>query len=360
MGGRQSVVVAMSGGVDSSVAAALLVEAGYQVTGMMLRLWSEPGREGQNRCCTPDSMAVARRIAGRLGIPFYVIDVKKAFRETVIEEFLRGYSQGITPNPCLACNRQIRWGILLENALNMGAEFLATGHYARLRTSENGQIKLLRGVDRDKDQSYVLSVLDQSQLRRTMLPVGEYTKPEVRAIARRFGLETAERDESQDLCFLAGQDYREFLIRHAPTAVQPGKIVNRSGKVLGSHAGLAFYTIGQRKGLGVASQTPLYVLEKRVEENLLVVGRAEELGHRRLLADQVNWMAGYPPRANFSADVKVRYRSAAFEAVVTPAGFDRVEVEFRAPVRDITPGQRAVFYCEDQVIGGGRIISGYD
>ncbi len=360
MNGRRKVVVAMSGGVDSSVAAALLVEAGYEVTGMMLRLWSEPEREEYNRCCTPDSMAEARRVASRLGIPFYVIDVKKAFREIVVEEFIRGYSQGITPNPCLVCNRQIRWGILLENAMNMGAEALATGHYARLRKSANGIYELCRGLDAHKDQSYVLSVLDQVQLGRTILPIGDYAKPEVRELARRFNLSVAERGDSQDLCFLAGQDYREFLARHAPQAVRPGKIIDQNGRVIGEHAGLAFYTIGQRKGLGIAAPAPLYVLEKRSEENLLVVGEAGELGKRRLRAARVNWISGQAPLTPFEAGVKVRYRSALFEARVTPIGQDQAEVEFSVPVRDITPGQRAVFYSGDQVLGGGTIISEYD
>jgi tRNA-specific 2-thiouridylase len=360
MNDRRKVVVAMSGGVDSSVAAALLVEAGYAVTGMMLRLWSEPDLEAYNRCCTPDSMAEARRVANRLGIPFYVIDVRKAFREIVVEDFLQGYSRGITPNPCLICNRQIRWGLLLENTLNMGADYLATGHYARLRKTAEGVFELLRGLDPNKDQSYVLSVLDQSQLGRTMLPVGEYTKPEVRGLAHRFGLAVAERSDSQDLCFLSGQDYRAFLARHAPQAVRPGKIIDRRGNILGDHSGLAFYTIGQRKGLGIASTAPLYVLETRVDENLLIVGEADELGQRRLRAGQVHWISGHAPGGPITAGVKVRYRSAAFDARVIPLESDLAEVEFTRPVRDITPGQRAVFYEGDRVLGGGWIISGYD
>lgn len=360
MAEKRNVVVAMSGGVDSSVAAALLVEGGHAVTGMMLRLWNEPGREEHNRCCTPDAMAEARRVANRLGIPFYVIDVRRAFRETVVEDFLRGYSQGITPNPCLVCNRQIRWGILLENALNMGVDYLATGHYARLRSNPDGSIELHRGLDANKDQSYVLSVLDQAQLVRTMLPVGELAKSEVRRLAQAFGLAVAQRADSQDLCFLAGQDYREFLARHAPEAVRSGVIIDRAGKVLGRHSGLAHYTIGQRKGLGVASQAPLYVLEKRMAENVLVVGQAEELGQRRLRAEQVNWISGKAPNSPFQAGVKVRYRSILHEAVVTPAGADQAEVEFVKPVRDISPGQRAVFYIGDRVMGGGMISSGYD
>ncbi|HRQ32705.1 MAG TPA: tRNA 2-thiouridine(34) synthase MnmA, partial [Anaerolineales bacterium] len=241
-------VVAMSGGVDSSVAAALLKEQGYEVIGMMLRLWSEPGKEESNRCCTPDSMAQARRVAALLDIPFYVIDAKDVFRETVVEYFLEGYARGETPNPCLVCNRKIRWTFLLDHALALGADFMATGHYARVR-NENGKVELLRAVDRNKDQSYVLHVLDQEKLKHALFPVGEFTKPEIRQIAEKHGLPTASRKDSQDLCFLAGEDYRNFLQRNAAEMLKPGEIVTRDGEAIGSHNGLANYTIGQRKGL---------------------------------------------------------------------------------------------------------------
>lgn len=360
MSDRLNIVVAMSGGVDSSVATALLVESGFSVTGMMLRLWSEPGCENSNRCCTPDSVVDARRVAQKLGIPFYVIDARKEFFEIVVGNFIRGYHQGITPNPCLTCNRQIRWGLLLENAINMGAEALASGHYARLVKNPAGCIELHRGADLDKDQSYMLSMLDQDQLTRTILPLGELSKPEVRALAKKFGLATAEREDSQDLCFLADEDYRSFLARHVPTAIVPGKIIDQTGKLLGQHTGLAHYTIGQRKGLGISSQNPLYVLEKWIDENILVVGEESALGRRRLRADQVNWISGKAPSSPFAAGVKVRYRSPLFEAIVTPSEMDTVEVEFALKIRDITPGQRVVFYIGDQVIGGGNIVMGYD
>src|SRR5512143_676117 len=232
MEGKNSarVVVAMSGGVDSSVAAALLQEHGYAVTGMMLRLWSESGREADNRCCTPVAMALARRVAARLGIPFYAVDARQAFHGTVVSYFLEGYAQGLTPNPCLVCNRQVRWGLLLEHARALGADYMATGHYARLRPGENGTIQLLRAIDSAKDQSYVLHVLDQERLAQARFPLGEYTKPQVRELARRFNLPVAERSESQDLCFLAGGDYRQFLQRHAPQVEMPGPIFDRQGQ----------------------------------------------------------------------------------------------------------------------------------
>ena len=350
------VVVAMSGGVDSSVAAALLQEQGYDVIGMMLRLWSEPGKEESNRCCTPDSMAQARRVAAKLDIPFYVIDAKDVFRETVVQYFLDGYARGETPNPCLMCNRQIRWTFLLDHALALDADYMATGHYVRIQKAESGQMNLLRAVDRSKDQSYVLHVLNQEKLARALFPIGDYPKPEIRAIAEKFGLPTASRKDSQDLCFLAGEDYRNFLQRNAPEMLQPGEILTREGRAVGMHTGLANYTIGQRKGLGFASPVPLYVLGKDSGTNSLIVGTQEELGFRELIARDVNWLSGEIPMEPFHADVKIRYTAKEAEALVTPMDGGRVQVRFEAPQRDITAGQAAVFFQDDLVIGGGIII----
>jgi tRNA-specific 2-thiouridylase len=352
---RQKVVVAMSGGVDSSVAAALLKQQGYDVTGMMLRLWSEPGREDSNRCCTPDSMAQARRVAGILDIPFYVIDAKEIFRETIVQYFLDGYARGETPNPCLLCNRQIRWTFLLNHALALGADFMATGHYVRKTKDESGRIKLLRAVDHSKDQSYVLHVLKQDQLAHALFPVGEYPKPEIRRIAADFGLPTASRADSQDLCFLAGEDYRIFLKRNAAEILKPGKIVTTDGRVLGQHDGLANYTIGQRKGLNIASPLPLYVITKQASNNALVVGTLEELGFTELTARDVNWISGETPREPFRAEVKIRYTAKEAGALVSPMAGKQVSVKFDAPVRDVTTGQAAVFYQGEVMLGGGII-----
>ncbi len=345
----------MSGGVDSSVAAALLKEQGYDVIGMMLRLWSEPGKEDSNRCCTPDSMAQARRVAAKLDIPFYVIDAKDVFRETVVQYFLDGYARGETPNPCLICNRQIRWTFLLEHALALGADYMATGHYVRIRKAA-GDYQLLRAVDRSKDQSYILHVLNQEKLARALFPIGDYPKTEIRAIAERFGLPTASRKDSQDLCFLAGEDYRNFLQRNAVELLQPGEILTREGKPLGTHTGLANYTIGQRKGLGIASPAPLYVLGKDSVTNSLIVGMQEELGSGELIARDVNWLSGETPQGPFRADVKIRYTAREAEALVTPMNENRARVQFDAPQRDITAGQAAVFFQDDLLIGGGIII----
>jgi len=349
------VVVAMSGGVDSSVAAALLKEQGYDVVGMMLRLWSEPGKEESNRCCTPDSMAQARRVAAKLDIPFYVIDAKDVFRETVVEYFLEGYARGETPNPCLICNRKIRWTFLLDHALALGAEYMATGHYVRIRRNENGTSELLRAVDRNKDQSYVLHVLNQEKLKHALFPVGDYPKPEIRQIAEKYGLPTASRKDSQDLCFLAGEDYRTFLQRNAAEMLKTGEIVTRDGKSIGQHNGLANYTIGQRKGLGVSSAVPLYVLGKNAENNTVIVGPQDELGTLELTARDVSWLSGETPSMPFRAEVKIRYTAKEAEALVTPLGEDQVQVQFDAPQRDITAGQAAVFYQGDLMIGGGII-----
>ena len=245
------------------------------------------------------------------------IDVKEKFRSTVVQSFLDGYAQGLTPNPCLVCNRLIKWGLLLEHALAFGADYLATGHYARTHKTVDGRFELLRSADHSKDQTYVLHVLTQAQLGHALFPVGEYPKPEIRTLARNFGLPTASRSESQDLCFLGGEDYRDFIRRNAPQIAQPGPILDRLGKVIGEHQGLAYYTIGQRKGLGVPSTVPLYVLAKEAATNTLVVGIETELGSSELVARAVNWIAGEAPAGALRAQVKSRYTAREAWAVLT-------------------------------------------
>jgi tRNA-specific 2-thiouridylase len=349
------VVVALSGGVDSSVAAALLKRQGHEVIGMMMRLWSEPGSEAANRCCTPDAIAMARRVAARLDIPFYAVDAQQIFRDVVVQYFLDGYAQGNTPNPCLACNRYIRWDFLLQRALTLGANYLATGHYARVAVENRGKIQLLRGVDTQKDQSYVLSILTQEQLRHAIFPVGDYTKPQVRQLARDFGLPVAEREESQDLCFLGEEDYRDFLRRYLPEVENPGPIVTRYGQQVGEHRGLAFYTIGQRKGLGISSPVPMYVLAKDTSRNCLIVGKEDELGGQGLIAKDVNWVSGDLPSDRMRVQMKIRYKAVDAWGLVSPLDGSRVHIRFDAPLRDITPGQVVVFYEGDICLGGGII-----
>ena len=351
------VVVAMSGGVDSSVAVALLKQQGFDVIGMMMRLWSEPGKEESNRCCTPDSMAMARRVAAKLDIPFYVVDAKDVFRKTVVQYFLDGYAAGQTPNPCLVCNRQIRWTFLLEHALGLGADFMATGHYVRKKTKNDGTHQLLRAVDLSKDQSYVLHVLTQEKMAKALFPVGEYPKAEIRQIAESLDLPVYKRPDSQDLCFLAGEDYRNFIQRNAAEMLVPGPIVRRDGEVLGHHDGLANYTIGQRKGLGVQSSIPLYVMGKDATSNTLIIGEADELGTQELTTRDLNWMSGESPSNPFRAEVKIRYTAREVGALVTPLeGGKRALVQFDESQRDVTAGQAAVFYVDNVVIGGGIIV----
>jgi tRNA-specific 2-thiouridylase len=349
------VVIAMSGGVDSSVAAALLVKQGYQVIGMMLRLWSEPGESENNRCCTPDAMAQARRVSAILGIPFYAIDAQQIFFDTVVKEFIDGYTNGLTPNPCLVCNRRVRWGFLLSHAQAIGAQFMATGHYARQQMGTDNNIQLLRALDPHKDQSYVLYSLNQEQLSHALFPLGTYTKPEVRRMAHEMALPVADRPDSQDLCFLGQSSYSEFLLRQSPQARHPGPIMTRQGAILGQHQGLAFYTIGQRKGIGVSSSQPLYVLTKDIERNVLIVGWREELGAQVLTVASVNWISGVAPVESFRVQVKIRYKAQAVWASVKPLENARAHVYFDQPVRDITPGQAAVFYQDDVCLGGGII-----
>ena len=353
----ERVVVAMSGGVDSSVAAALLVDAGYEVVGMMMRLWAEGGAENQpNRCCTPGQQADARRVANILGIPFYVLDTREVFRQQIVDFFIEEHAKGLTPNPCLQCNRQIRFGFLLEQARSIGAAFLATGHHARVIHESGNPSRLLRARDEQKDQSYVLSVLDQEQLQQALFPVGEYTKPEIRELAHRYGLPSASKKDSQDLCFLSTNDYRPFLARERPAMMKTGDIRLTDGRQVGEHKGLANYTIGQRRGLGIGSSQPLYVLELDSRHNALIVGSKDELARQSFTVTNVAWQSGKSPPDTSRAFVQIRYRARAYPARIERLSDHRFNVILDEPLSAITPGQGAVFYDDDdQVLGGGFI-----
>jgi tRNA-specific 2-thiouridylase len=356
-GAAPRVVVALSGGVDSSVALALLARQGYDVVGVMAHFWAEPSCDGcaaPNKCCSPESEAVARQVCERVGAPFHVVDLAEAFRRAVVEPFIAEYLRGRTPNPCLYCNRDVKFGLLLDYALAQGARFLATGHYVRVQRVGD-TFRLLRGLDARKDQSYVLYMLGQRELAHALFPLGELTKPQVRALAREFGLAAAERPESQEICFVRDNDYRRFLAAVAPDAIRPGPIYTSAGERVGTHKGLPYYTIGQREGLGIAHTEPLYVLEIRPQDNALVVGPARELGRDRLTASRVSFVAGHPPALPARITAKIRYAAKEVPATLARVEGDRAWVEFAAPLRDITPGQGVVFYDGEVVLGGGII-----
>jgi tRNA-uridine 2-sulfurtransferase len=344
------VAVAMSGGVDSSVVATLLLERGYSVVGLTMRLWREPALTGEET----DEAAEARAVCAHLGIPHHVIDLREAFLREVVDYFVREYAQGRTPNPCLRCNAMLKFGRLLEHGRELGYDYLATGHYARIAQSDDGY-RLLCGLDARKDQSYVLYALQQRQLGTLLLPLGDYTKTEVRALAQARRLPTAERPESQDICFLRDRDYRRFLAERLPVALQPGPILDRQGHRLGEHKGLPYYTIGQREGLGIAAPRPLYVLGLDVPRNALIVGGAEELGQRALIAERMSYVSGVELPAGCSVEAKIRYRAPRAAARVWALSGSCSRVVFERPLRDITPGQAVVLYQGDQVLGGGII-----
>jgi tRNA-specific 2-thiouridylase len=350
--------VAMSGGVDSSTAALLLTEQGYEVIGVMMRLWAESAADGpseHNRCCSPEAVEDARQVADQLDIPFYLVNYVRPFKEQVVDYFIQEYARSRTPNPCLMCNRHIKFGRLLAQARALGANYLATGHYARIHHAK-GHFQLLRGRDAQKDQSYALYMLGQMELAHATFPVGKYTKEQVRTLAAERDLAVADRAESQDLCFLADGDYRRFLRERAPQALRPGPIVDRSGRVLGEHEGLALYTIGQRRGLGISAPQPHYVLDLDPSRNVVVIGTADELGQRELLAEEVSYVAGKPPPKPLDVTAKIRYQAREAPARWIPLGNGQARVIFDYPQRDITPGQGVVAYRGEVLIGGGIIV----
>ena len=353
---NERVVVAMSGGVDSSVAAALLVEQGYEVMGVTLQIWPRflsSGAEGG--CCSLDAVEDARRVCQMLGIPHYVFNLRDLFEKEVIGNFREEYLQGRTPNPCIVCNQRIKFGALLERSIALGAQKLATGHYARLGVV-NGRHVLMKGKDPFKDQSYVLYQLTQRQLARLLFPLGELTKDDTRKKAQTLGLRTAEKPESQDICFIPDNDYRTFLRDYAPESLSPGPIVDTAGNLLGQHQGIAFYTIGQRKGLGLSAPVPMYVVDIRPESNTLVVGDEQAAYGRALLAEDVNFIAIPHLDGPMEGEAKVRYSLKPVPATISPAA-EGVITEFPEPQRAITPGQSAVWYQGDVVVGGGIITS---
>lgn len=356
------VVVAMSGGVDSSVAAALLVAEGYEVIGVTLNVWPRLTPSEQltrdDACCSLSAAEDARRVADRLGVPHYVLNFRDIFAAKVIDDFVAEYRRGRTPNPCLRCNEHIKFDALLRRALALGADYVATGHYAIVEHAGPGGRHLLRrGVDANKDQSYALYVLKQEQLARTILPLGRLHKSETRRIAAELGLPVANKPESQEICFVPDNDYGAFLAGYTGLRPEPGAIVDRRGNVLGQHRGIVYYTIGQRRGLALAAGKPLYVVAIDARRNEVVVGEESELYVDELLADEANLIAAPALAGPTRATARVRYRGVEAEAEVTQPTADRLQVRFLRPQRTVAPGQAVVLYQGDLVLGGGTILS---
>ncbi|MHB9090046.1 MAG: tRNA 2-thiouridine(34) synthase MnmA [Chloroflexota bacterium] len=355
----RKVVVAMSGGVDSSVAAALLLEQGFDVVGVTLNVWPKvvPGSaERENACCSLSAVEDARRVADQLGIAHYTLNFRDIFAGTVIEDFVSEYAAGRTPNPCIRCNEHVKFDALLRRALALDADYLATGHYARVAyDATRGRYLLRRGADSAKDQAYVLYTLTQAQLAHALFPLGGLTKAETRARASALGLTVALKAESQEICFVPDNDYGAFLRDYAGLRPQSGPIVDRSGTVLGQHRGLAYYTVGQRRGLGLSGGEPYYVVALDPADNRLIVGREHELYACRLVADRVNFIAVAELSGPTAVQAKVRYRAAEAAAVAEMAGPDALSVTFTGPQRAPAPGQAVVLYQGDLVLGGGTI-----
>ena len=353
MSSKGSVLVALSGGVDSSVAACLLAEQGYEVVGSHMRLVHLDGVE--HGCCGPAARADAAEVARIAGFPFEICDLTDAFERTVIGDFIAEHEAGRTPNPCARCNGEIKFGAFLRRADELGVDFVATGHYVRM-DERDGRMRLLRGSDRSKDQSYMLHMLGQTELRRSVFPVGAMEKAETRAHAERFGLPVAGKPDSQELCFAPSGDAGAYLGSVAPRLMREGDVVDRDGAVLARHGGAAAYTVGQRRGLRVSGPEPSYVLEVDTGANRVVVGPVELLARRGLVADRVSWVAGGPPsKRPFETEIRIRYRGEDVPAVIEPLG-DRLRAEFRTPQRAVAPGQSAVVYRGDELLGGGRVV----
>jgi len=346
--------------VDSSAAAALLLEQGYEVIGVTLKLWGHDCLlAAENKCCGPQAISDARTVCQKLGIPYYPMDEADEFKRRVVQYFAEEYRAGRTPNPCVVCNEHLKFGRLLQRAEQLGAQYVATGHFARLEQSPAGARTLLkRGRDLRKDQSYFLFSLRQDQLGRALFPLGERTKTETRALARGRNFRTADKEESMEICFVPDDDYGRFLQQANLVQKHRGEIVDLQGRVLGHHEGIEFYTIGQRRGLGISSTKPLYVIELDPARNRVVVGDDSALARDEFMVERCNWIAFDPPPASLEANVKIRYNHPGARATVTPLTNGSAKVKLHLGQRAITPGQAAVFYQDDLVLGGGWIVRG--
>ncbi len=349
------IVVAMSGGVDSSVAAALLAEQGHDVIGLSMQLYDQSGDQRFGSCCTIDDLHDARRVAAAIGIPHYILNLETRFQETVISNFVTEYASGRTPLPCAHCNSDLKFSTLLDRARGLGAEHVATGHYARVEQSPAGRWLLRRSADLEKDQSYFLFSLTQEQLARAVFPVGDLAKPDVRLHARRLGLGVAAKPDSQEICFVPDGGYADFVARAEPAVARAGTIVNERGDSLGRHGGIHKFTVGQRKGLGVSGPAAMYVLKIEAESGTVTVGPRASLDKNRLSASGVNWISVAAPAGWVPVSAQIRHHHRAAPARVRALADDKAELEFLEPQSAITPGQAVVFYDGDIVVGGGWI-----
>lgn len=354
---KGKVLIAMSGGVDSSVAALLMKNEGYDPIGCTMKLYDNEdiGISRGHTCCSLDDVEDARAVANRLGIPYYVFNFTDSFKEKIIDKFVKTYENGMTPNPCIDCNRYMKFDRLYERAKVLGCDYIVTGHYARIRKTDNGY-QLLKAVDNTKDQSYVLYQMTQQELSNTKFPLGELVKTDARKIAEEYEFINANKPDSQDICFVPDGDYVSAIKRFSGKEYEPGEFVDKSGHVLGKHKGIVAYTIGQRKGLGISSDRLLYVCEIDLKNNKVILGDNEDLFSKTADVCDVNWISGYAPEKPVNCKVKLRYQMKEQPAVVYPGKDNTVHIEFEQPQRAKTPGQAAVFYDEDVVLGGGIIL----